>query len=625
MAAVVLVDQVADSTPVAAVLLAEQHADYGGGSLASVAISGQSATFAGPSSPASFAASSGTGQWLPQTVHTSNGTGSWSSGGTVAYSVVQAGSSAGGTNTVAFQPTSGSGVHALIAVVLSNSATSDVVTASDGTVLTPLVYTAGHGGDYTGIFIYPEVPDGVTSMSCPGCYCIGYLEVSGPADAFADLGVVTGGSATAVTAISLPSPAGQDTGTLTVFCVGYPGTNSGAPHATGLSDYELSNFGQFAWTAGSGSLSATQGAHTWDGCAVTFGPAGGQVSVDTGVFRGRLGQYSSSGNTGALTAFAGMPPAAGNPLSSIQAYEAFLGRTVDYVLDYLIEAPTSWTAFEQAWVGTDAGTAVPLAGWGDIGSRKFMLGVSPCAGASIGSGGASWLDEANGVNDTHWAALGDYLIAHGYADACLRIGREWNGSWYPWNVKPSDVTNFIAGWQHIVTLLRARSGAQFTFMWNPFLGQGGNGITDVTAAYPGSSYVDFIGLDVYDGGYTTLSSPPYTRDIATQEARFATQESQANGLAAWKTFAAAQGVPLAFPEWGLELWWSNGYPGGGDNAYFISQMATKYISGAGMHALWEHPGNGVYDPDTSSFRKLNGTILPVPQSRRAFLRAFAGS
>jgi len=41
------------------------------------------------------------------------------------------------------------------------------------------------------------------------------------------------------------------------------------------------------------------------------------------------------------------------------------------------------------------------------------LGVPACRRASAGSGGRTWADEASGVNDAHWQALGNRLIGLG--------------------------------------------------------------------------------------------------------------------------------------------------------------------------------------------------------------------
>ena len=62
-----------------------------------------------------------------------------------------------------------------------------------------------------------------------------------------------------------------------------------------------------------------------------------------------------------------------------------------------------------------------------------MLGLSPCAGRSTGSGGTTWAAEAAGTNDTYWTTLGNNLVTWGYGSAYLRIGREFNYAGYNWS------------------------------------------------------------------------------------------------------------------------------------------------------------------------------------------------
>ena len=118
-------------------------------------------------------------------------------------------------------------------------------------------------------------------------------------------------------------------------------------------------------------------------------------------------------------------------ISAIGAYESFIGREVQNVVDCMGEKPTSWAQFENGNLTSTADVSV----WQNVlGQRQLVLGVPACCGASASSDGTTWADEANGVNDTHWEALGNRLIALGLGGAVLRIGREFNGNWYPWQV-----------------------------------------------------------------------------------------------------------------------------------------------------------------------------------------------
>jgi hypothetical protein len=321
----------------------------------------------------------------------------------------------------------------------------------------------------------------------------------------------------------------------------------------------------------------------------------------------------------------------GSSLADIQAYEAFLGMpagtTVSFVLDFMPDKPT-WAQFEAgALAGTTNGsagskTAGSAWGAGRLGPRRLMLAVPACVQ------GSSWATEASGGNDAHWRTLGASLVGAGLQHSVLRIGRELNGGWYPWTAGWSGgntVANYLAGYQHVVSVLRSVPGAAFTFMWNPTIGvvNGLMAAGGVEQSFPGSGCVDVVGLDIYDGDWTGIYDQSYIRTSAQQLASFDKNVLNcADGLTAWQKLADGWGKPVGFPEWGLRLW-NDGdvYHGGGDDPVFITEMAT-WIKGhsAWMHAFWEDTGGGVMDPDESPRRRV-----AVPQSRQAFLTEFGWS
>lgn len=339
-------------------------------------------------------------------------------------------------------------------------------------------------------------------------------------------------------------------------------------------------------------------------------------NVPIGVYRGPTGYRLQGGTAGAAGA-------------GTAAYETWLGRPCTYALDYIYDNVSTTAKFTNGNLGstnnngTDSGLLVSAWSGAPIGSRTLMLGVPACIGNTAGAGATTWAQEATGASDTYWTALGNNLIALGLSHTVLRIGREMNENWYHWclPVTGDTKTQHVAGWQHIVTLLRGLTGAHFKFMWNPGIGSGSTGY-DFSTAYPGAAYVDYIGIDCYDFETPAIPHPPYVRTLAQQQSTFSTMKTQLDGLNGWLNFCQlySGGVPLAFPEWGLELWLSGGtnYDGGGDNPYFINQMASSYISASAMHALWEDNNMGVFDPDTSA-----GRVVTVPNSRFAFLQDFA--
>ena len=172
---------------------------------------------------------------------------------------------------------------------------------------------------------------------------------------------------------------------------------------------------------------------------------------------------------------------------------------------------------------------------------------------------------AAGNYDSYFTTLANTLVTAGYPDAYLRVGWEFNGGWYPWAAK-SDPTNWIAFYRRIVKAMRAVSGANFKFDWNPDLGYQQIAPASV---YPGDDVVDFVGMDVYDqdwGAGGAIVSDPATRwnDLLTQN----------YGLNWIVTFSKSHNKPISIPEWGVAQR-ADGH-GGGDDPYFVNQMVQWF-------------------------------------------------
>jgi hypothetical protein len=81
--------------------------------------------------------------------------------------------------------------------------------------------------------------------------------------------------------------------------------------------------------------------------------------------------------------------------------------------------------------------------------------------------------------------------------------------------------------------------------------------------YPGDSYVDLVGADVYDATYSSFSPQDHV-------ASWNYQLTRNDGLNWLASFAAQHGKRISLPEWGVQ-WLCDGH-GGGDDPYFIQKM-----------------------------------------------------
>ena len=224
---------------------------------------------------------------------------------------------------------------------------------------------------------------------------------------------------------------------------------------------------------------------------------------------------------------------------------------------------------------------------------------TPLSGYSLAGGAAN--TDVNNDYLSHFVKLAQNLVTYGIANqTVIRLGHEFNGNWYPWQVDTdADALNYAAYWRNVVTAMHAVSGASgIKFCWN--------GTTDeydsypVADAYPGDSYVDYVGTDIYDSSYTNNTYPYPNNDSAAdiltrqQNAWAFNSGTSNNGLAVWKNIAVAHSKPLAIPEWGLCSGFSNA---GLDDPYYIQQMYNFIQDPANNVAfhiyfdVWANDGN----------------------------------
>lgn len=208
-----------------------------------------------------------------------------------------------------------------------------------------------------------------------------------------------------------------------------------------------------------------------------------------------------------------------------------------------------------------------LNGWRDggyAGKMTFSMEMLP-------SGGTLALGAA-GAYDTAWLAIGNQLVAKLQGNAILRIGWEFNGSWYRWRAK-ADPVSWVAYYRRIVALLRSVEDQAFKFDWNP--SEGFNEI-DAALVYPGDDVVDYIGLDTYNSSYTGATTP----EARWEERRW----TGSRGLEWHKAFAAQHGKPMSFPEWGSGTK-ADGH-GAPDDPYYVTKM-FQWIA-ANNVAYWNY-------------------------------------
>jgi mannan endo-1,4-beta-mannosidase len=79
----------------------------------------------------------------------------------------------------------------------------------------------------------------------------------------------------------------------------------------------------------------------------------------------------------------------------------------------------------------------------------------------------------------------------------LSFGHEMNGNWYTWGYQHTPAKVFVAAWRHIVTVFRAAGARNVTWLWTVNIIAKDGHVPDPASWWPGSSYVNWVGVDGY--------------------------------------------------------------------------------------------------------------------------------
>jgi mannan endo-1,4-beta-mannosidase len=121
---------------------------------------------------------------------------------------------------------------------------------------------------------------------------------------------------------------------------------------------------------------------------------------------------------------------------------------------------------------------------------------------------------AAGASDVYLRAYADAVRDFGHP-VILSFGHEVNGPWYPWGTD-TPAPDYVAAWRHIVTVFREQGAGNVTWLWAVNVGL----LPELADRYPGSSYVNWIGVTGYyasaDNSFRSVLAPTiaYVRRLA---------------------------------------------------------------------------------------------------------------
>ena len=194
------------------------------------------------------------------------------------------------------------------------------------------------------------------------------------------------------------------------------------------------------------------------------------------------------------------PPAA-IPSAAASGHDPLPTTVGSYIGVYEPGVPNSYssvTAFTRT-TGVEPGVVSYYSGWLEPFQASFAAeaakhGALPLV--QMDPTDVSLAAIAAGQYDEYLRSYADSVRSYGHR-VILGFGHEMNGYWYSWGHRHTSPAVFVAAWRHIVEVFRQQDAKNVTWMWTANIMHPGGGIPSPARWWPGSSYVNWIGLDGY--------------------------------------------------------------------------------------------------------------------------------
>lgn len=164
------------------------------------------------------------------------------------------------------------------------------------------------------------------------------------------------------------------------------------------------------------------------------------------------------------------------------------------------------------WANLESRLGVPLDswlymnGWGTVGStqpiwftsQKNDLATRPSVIPCV-----AWQPTGplSAVNDGSWDAYinaqADAIKAMPQPVQYVRLAHEFNGTWTPYGNGSELAADFVTGWRRVVDKFAQRGVTTVKWVWSMTVGWPTASTTDPAPYWPGDTYVDVVGMDVY--------------------------------------------------------------------------------------------------------------------------------
>jgi hypothetical protein len=178
------------------------------------------------------------------------------------------------------------------------------------------------------------------------------------------------------------------------------------------------------------------------------------------------------------------------------------GQPIPYLGVYEPGSPNSYTGIEQFAheIGRQPNLAVYYSHWLEPFSAGFAATAARHGATTlvqISPTGVTVASIAAGQYDSYIRSYAASVKAF-RSRVILSFGHEMNGYWYSWGYKDTSPAVFVAAWKRIVTIFREEGATNVTWLWTVNITATVNShIPNPAPWWPGSSYVNWVGIDGY--------------------------------------------------------------------------------------------------------------------------------
>jgi len=195
-------------------------------------------------------------------------------------------------------------------------------------------------------------------------------------------------------------------------------------------------------------------------------------------------------------------PAGPHPSRPGSSLTVLPSRPASYLGVYAQGVPGSYAGLTSFAKETDVSPNLALyySGWyepfqASFAAAAFRHGAVPVV--QINPAGVSLAEIASGHFDTYLQSYARAVRSY-RRPVVLSFGHEMNGRWYSWGYRHTSPVVFVAAWRHVVKVFRSVGARNVTWMWTINKVNLRSYATRAPAAWwPGSSYVDWVGIDGY--------------------------------------------------------------------------------------------------------------------------------